>query len=1083
MDPGAFSITTPTQFDFGTAPGAAPPERRKGEGQFTTQTITPREDQGLAANVWSGLSDNVEGLWLLGKLAVQEGPSGVWEVAKKFPGIIADTYSDWYHIARSGKANFLEAVRQRPVEFVSDMLAPISIFFGGAGGIAAKLGTGARGIQAANALNSISKWANRIDVPLNPGMALVTKGIRSGSGAIFRGITSKAPLPIQRMNTTGPATRTGSLSTLIARIKEETIDRLHPFTQVARKTGNEKVDRLAHNFAGANQIADTIVENGGINYLTKERTGNRGLVQVIKDLGLAQKADFDDVLIARRAFELAGRKIDSGQDMGTAAKVLNEYITDDAFKLNAKSTKADVKASLNSGSFDPDFKHALDGYDAYNRDMMKVARDSGLISGKDFNNITVKNEFYTPFLRQIEEGAKARGGGGGAIKAIKGSGRTVELTTDSAMLMSYRIMREAELNQVGLALREVADLNGSGVKTTKAPTKLAAHVKPDEVLAAAGVGKEMRKAIAADNAFDLDLGVPIFRKSSELAENIIPYTVDGARKYLDVDPDVGRAYSSLRFDKGSELPFLALPGAAVARLQRAGITASPAFAAKNVLRDQTIAFIQSNYGFIPGWDFMRGFAHYIGKTKFYDDMKISGAMRSTLIGASRKEIQKNLLESIQRKDYLREIAPKIITNPLFLARELFRGLEGFAQAGEMATRLGAARRAFKKELQTKTRSEALSIAAREFAEVTTDFRIHGASSAMRAYTSNTAFVNARLQGLDRLGRAFRDNPVRTTTKAVLGISIPATLFYAGIKGDPEYEDTPQWEKDLFWHVKPGDTMYRISKPFEAGLVFGTVLERMYDAVIDEDPSALAKITGQVAREFQPFDLPTAMKPLIEIAANKNFFFDSPLEGQGQRRLMVSERANNGTTEISRLISKWTSVLHNPFGETTRGAPKKGAVLSPIDIDHLIFATTGTLGKDAFRFIDRNIPGGVSPPTPKTGFVGGPLNPANTFISNVTQRSQAVNDFHEINERLGEIANTAKSKKGLEGRRFRLEHRRDLADAKRFSKFSRQFFKLIKQQNVIRDNPAMSPSAKRRLIDRIEKIKVLLAKRALEQRRR
>ncbi|KKK52398.1 hypothetical protein LCGC14_3105290, partial [marine sediment metagenome] len=63
-----------------------------------------------------------------------------------------------------------------------------------------------------------------------------------------------------------------------------------------------------------------------------------------------------------------------------------------------------------------------------------------------------------------------------------------------------------------------------------------------------------------------------------------------------------------------------------------------------------------------------------------------------------------------------------------------------------------------------------------------------------------------------------------------------------------------------------------------------------------------------------------------------------------------------------------------------------------------------------------------------------------------------------------------------------EHQEDLADAKRFSKFTRAISKLIRHQKVI-ENSGLGRAEKRRLQDRIDLRINQIAKRALEQRRR
>ncbi|MCH7920881.1 MAG: hypothetical protein IIC50_23260, partial [Planctomycetes bacterium] len=180
--------------------------------------------------------------------------------------------------------------------------------------------------------------------------------------------------------------------------------------------------------------------------------------------------------------------------------------------------------------------------------------------------------------------------------------------------------------------------------------------------------------------------------------------------------------------------------------------------------------------------------HEMGKTSFYQDMRRSGALRSTLVSLDRKTMRESLMKSLERSERGRwkDIAKSLVTNQFYLLQE-------FAQAGEMGTRLGAARRAFRKETAQGTpRKTALERAGFEFREITTDFSLQGSSDLLKTYHSITAFQNARIQGIDRFARAMKDNPVRTTIKAVASVTIPTIVAALHNMTDPEYADKPQW---------------------------------------------------------------------------------------------------------------------------------------------------------------------------------------------------------------------------------------------------------------------------------------------------
>lgn len=62
-----------------------------------------------------------------------------------------------------------------------------------------------------------------------------------------------------------------------------------------------------------------------------------------------------------------------------------------------------------------------------------------------------------------------------------------------------------------------------------------------------------------------------------------------------------------------------------------------------------------------------------------------------------------------------------------------------------------------------------------------------------------------------------------------------------------YNDLPDWDKDLNWHFWLGDEHFRIPKPFEVGLMFGTLPERIVRTMGGKDTAG--KFGQVVARNI------------------------------------------------------------------------------------------------------------------------------------------------------------------------------------------------------------------------------------------
>ena len=69
---------------------------------------------------------------------------------------------------------------------------------------------------------------------------------------------------------------------------------------------------------------------------------------------------------------------------------------------------------------------------------------------------------------------------------------------------------------------------------------------------------------------------------------------------------------------------------------------------------------------------------------------------------------------------------------------------------------------------------------------------------MKAANMLVAFLNANVQGTDKLLRTFKDNPLGATAKAVAAVTLPSVLLYLANKDDDRWKSQiPDWQKDNF----------------------------------------------------------------------------------------------------------------------------------------------------------------------------------------------------------------------------------------------------------------------------------------------
>jgi len=385
----------------------------------------------------------------------------------------------------------------------------------------------------------------------------------------------------------------------------------------------------------------------------------------------------------------------------------------------------------------------------------------------------------------------------------------------------------------------------------------------------------------------------IFRPSPyKPSGNTIEYYKNGKKKYMDVSDNLYSSMTGLNeLSSDFLIKFLSFP----AKSLRTGVTSTPEFMARNFIRDQFDAFIQSKTGFRPGIDSIGAIADIIGKTDVYYDWIRSGGAHSTFVDLGRKNLE-------QMTKHIRgdESALKYLN--------VINDAQQISLVIEQATRLGIYKAAIR---EGKTPVEAGFISR----EGTVDFGVHGESKGLKTFSGMTAFFNPAIQGTDRFIRAHKDNPLSTSAKAVASVTIHSVILWYINKDDPDYKELPRWQKDLFWMVKVGNkddavTWARIPKPFLYGQIYGSAPERFLTYLDTKDPKAVKDFAQTLIDSSTPAQgdpagvfLPTAIKPLIENATNWSFFGEKPIVPQAKENLLPYMQYGKYTTETAKMIGK------------------------------------------------------------------------------------------------------------------------------------------------------------------------------------
>ncbi len=844
----------------------------------------------------------------------------------------------------------------------------------------------------------------------------------------------------------------GKLPYTVSDFYTDYFDRLHPLDQLVKETVGKGLPvgedpyKMARMLPGWWGKASSWLEYKPFNFETYKFDG-KGLRDILLP-AKSEEAQLSAYLTARRVPELARRGIVTG--------------------ISVPDAQATVKQL--GGRFGAIAKDL----DAYNDRLLNYLKDADLLSAESILKIKAANELYIPFNRVTESlgtvtkkaaGMQARA----PYKEIVGGTQEIIDPVESVIHNTYVAISLAERNAVGKSLITLAEKNPGLASLVKHMPKETATIFESKAADA------LREANDPEIVRLLQLHLPndsleILRKGAFTPrEDMIAVWINGKRELYQVHPDIAAIFQGTDQEQMKVLEkVLSYP----ARWLRAGATTlSPEFVPRNIFRDQFTAWINTKYGYVPGYDFVKGIFHASKQDELFWQWKIGGGEHSMLVSLDRVQAQKQM-GSLLKDTTFSEIAK----NPL-------KSLQIASEFGEEGTRIGEFARGVKKLGTTK---KAIQEAAFSSREVSVDFGRIGAKT--KAWNSIVAFFNANLQGIDREVRQLHDHPASATAKIVSTITVPSVLLAAANHGDGRWEDIPQVDKDMKWIFMSGyvsredwanmsseekakfnltHPIRTLPKPWEVGIVFGSIPERATQFILDKDPKAFDGILSSVGNALVPSWMPTAVVPFYEAAANKSTFTGKPIVPKSQEQLLPRFQVSERTSETAKIISKAISKIPQLGEEGT---------VSPTKLDNFTRAWTGGFGKYALQAADMALKAtGVTQPKEKPAerwpLAESPVVKA--FSLNYPPSGpDAVNQFYENYGTAQKYFSTGKHllKYGdVEGAEFINEN------AIRLTGIRNALSTMHQITNLINANPRISSEDKRMILDRVTFDTINLAK--------
>lgn len=550
------------------------------------------------------------------------------------------------------------------------------------------------------------------------------------------------------------------------------------------------------------------------------------------------------------------------------------------YKFPKGLTEAELRAFTRNAP--EQFRKAADMFYKVNDNMISVMEDAQVFSHDLAQQLRTKYKKYCPLLRDFSDTAAAdtfinglteggRGIGNVSVPLkkinIEGSERGV-LNPLESVLKSYSVMlNRAERNKVGLMAVNAA-------KTAQL------HDLIKEVPEVKGKDGKVVNAVADPKNCIFTVLVngkkKAYQTTQELYSPIVGYNLPAAGLCINV-------------------------ARMAAHMLRTGATMSPSFIVRNFLRDTVFASISSKNGFVPFVDSLRGAIALWNDPAMRAEFEAAGVTEFNFYGSQNARIKS-----------IDAMAGEKPVGMWQMAKWVFTHMEAASDFVESSTRMG-------EFMKAKEKGLSMEEAARAAREVTLDFSRSGVVG--EQINRYVPFFNACLQGGDKMARLFREDFVGTSLKVFKYIMLPSLLIMAMNWDEDWYKDLDPDIKNNYWCLGRN---IRIPKPQEAGVLFGSGIEALFQQAAGKDKDAVENCLKDFLSNMIPGIVPTLFLPILEWQANYSYFKGRQLVGSKYQRLPDELQYNDYTSELSKGIG---SVLK----------------VSPMKIDNLVRGYTGTMG--------------------------------------------------------------------------------------------------------------------------------------------
>jgi hypothetical protein len=583
-------------------------------------------------------------------------------------------------------------------------------------------------------------------------------------------------------------------------------------------------------------------------------------------------------------------------------------------------TEEKLAAALAAADADPALKKALENvrtkYNAYNKGMIEFLASTGRITKKVAADL-LKDGDYVPYYRVQGDNAFLNFGNNVSFNVgdIRRQPYLAELKGGQTKLLP---LNEA-LQQNTLLLTDMALTNNAAKSVAYGLQALGKGKGPIDP----ATGKPTNRMVITPGLGPANAATIRFYQEPDPNK-----PDDNGERHIVVDTK-GTAAEGIPAElvvQSLEGASLALPGffklgGAAADLLRAGVTRTPLYIARKLLREPMAASFTGGLDdnvfsavFNAGAEFVR---MSTGNSAMQAKLIEKGLIQSNIFAGDMSDMKKMAIQLASGKD--QSALDKVI-----------------AAADRYAMRADAATLAL---VLKNAEANGLSEVEADMATMESmNFYKRGLSPTLQYASRLIPFFNAQIQGLNVLYKAARGQMPfeeqqqikRKFFNNAMLLMATGIVYAMAMDDDETFRNARPRDKyaNFFLPIPGVDEPLKLPIPFEAGYFFSLAVAAVDGMRAETDGKAqfqalrdlfLGSIPG-----YSSMGVPALVKPVFEVWTDKNFLTGGPVEPRRMQGYDTEERYLATTTELAKQMSKLLPIL------------------SPIQIEHIVRGYLGVL---------------------------------------------------------------------------------------------------------------------------------------------